>query len=207
MHPALERDVRVRNRSGQDLAQSTKVERILGRHPSATLHYVLQLLEDSVLEDRIDHQDEGGEDAREQCPGTFLAEEIPQGLERRTGLLGTRARQSLLGFILPRCHPRVDDPDRVREEDCCTSRKCASDHGLNGRELLRGTTRLYGCLLKGGSGPFVPVVVYKVGHTDAKQGGLKACIESANSLPLDNAANGIQRRRLGALRLDLRPSR
>jgi hypothetical protein len=47
------------------------------------------------------------------------------------------------------------------------------------------------------------VVVDKICDADAEEGRVKACVEARDALALDDAARGIERRRLGALRFDL----
>ena len=47
------------------------------------------------------------------------------------------------------------------------------------------------------------VVVDKVCDADAEEGRVEAGVEACDALALDDAARGIERRRLGALRFDL----
>lgn len=63
MRSALDGDVWVGEAGGQDFSQCAQVERILRRHTPAALHYIFQLLENSVLQNWVDHQDQRREDA------------------------------------------------------------------------------------------------------------------------------------------------
>ncbi len=62
-------------------------------------------------------------------------------------------------------------------------------------------------LFEPGSCPFVPVVVYEIRNTDAKERRIKPGIESCYPFPLDDALDGIEEAGVGALSLNLRTSR
>lgn len=47
------------------------------------------------------------------------------------------------------------------------------------------------------------VVVHKVGNRNAKDGAVKPRVQAGDALARDDAARGVQHRRVGALRLDL----
>lgn len=159
VHPALDSNVRVGDAGSQQLAQRTKVERILGCDPPPLLQHLLQLLEDGVLQDRVDDQDQRRHDASEQARGALIADEGEERAKRRWRLLrGCRcARERLVGgFGFARRHARVDDPDGVGHEDGCAAGEGACHHGLDRGELGGGATGFERSLLEEGAGPFVP---------------------------------------------------
>lgn len=87
---------------------------------------------------------------------------------RRLDLGGTRQR--ILGFVLSGGHAGVDDPYGIRDDDGGTTGDGAGNHALDGGKLLGGAAGLDGGRLEKGTGPFVPVVVDKVGDGNAEQG-------------------------------------
>lgn len=129
MHPALDGDVRVCDTRRQQLAQCTKHKDIPRRNFPPFLEHVFQLLEDRVLQDGIDDEDEGGEDACEERLRALGAEEVVEGGEGGSGLFwcgkgGGVGEGSFLvrrGFLLASCHPCIYDPDGVREEHGCAA--------------------------------------------------------------------------------------
>lgn len=117
VHPALDGDVRVRDARGEQLAQGTEVEGVLGCDTPLLLQEVLHLLEHGVLQDGVDDQHQGRSNTGKEAQGTLLANQSKQSSECGGRLDGRRARQDLLiGLILAGRHACVDDPDGVGEE-------------------------------------------------------------------------------------------
>lgn len=160
MHPALDSDVGVGDAGGQQLAQSTKVESILGCDSSPLLQHLLQLLEHGVLEDRVDDQDQRRHDTSEQARGALITDEGEERAKRRWRFLrgcGCARERLVGGFGFARRHARVDDPDGVGHEDGCAAGEGAGHHGLDRGELGGGATGFERSLLEEGAGPFVPL--------------------------------------------------
>lgn len=204
MHARLHRDVWVCDARREQLAQRAKVEGVGGRDAAALRKTVFELLEYGVLQDGVDDEDKRGHDAGEKAGRTLVLEQREQRAERRRRFCGLRARQrGLVAVRLTRRHARVDDPDRVRDEDRCGARKGACHHRLDGCEFLGGAAGLERRFLEEGTRPFVPVVIDKVCDANAEEGGLEACVEPGDALALDDAAGSIEGRRLRTLRFDL----
>lgn len=75
VHPALDGDVRISNRCRQELAERAEKESVPRHDPSPFLYGILQLLEDGVLEDWINHQDQRRQDTGKERRQSFLAEQ------------------------------------------------------------------------------------------------------------------------------------
>lgn len=206
MHPALDRDVRIGNGSGKQLAKGTEVEGIGGSNPSSPLNDVLQLLEEGVLQDGVDDQDQRWEHTREESLGTLLLKEVNQRGPSGLLLLICGAGETLLRIALARSHAGVDDPDGVGEEHGCAACECTRNHRLDGGKLLGGASGLDSSLFESRARPLVPVIVDKVGHADAEKRGFQTRVESTDTLTLYNVADRIDGRALGALGLDLSAS-
>ena len=203
MHPALDRDVRVRDGSGKELAKRTEVEGIGGSNPSSPLNRVLQLLEKGVLKNGVDNQDQRREHTGEESLGTLLLKKVDQGRPSGLWLLGLGAREALFSLVLARRHAGVHDPDGVGDEHGSAARNSAGDHGLSGSELFRSASGFLSSLLESRARPLVPVVVDEVGHADAEKGGFQPGIQTAQTLALNDMADRIDSRALSALRFDL----
>ena len=117
MHPALDRDVWVCDRCGKQLANGTEVEGILRCYPSSPFDNVLQLLEEGVLQDRIDHQDESRKYTGEEGPNTLLLDDIYQCSQSGLGFFRRGSGERLLRFGFAGSHAGVYDPDRVGDQD------------------------------------------------------------------------------------------
>lgn len=103
------------------------------------------------------------------------------------------------------CHPCIDNPYWVRNEDSGAAGDSSSNHRLDGGELF-GCARATNCrTFEEGAGPLVPVVIDKIGNAYAEKGAIKARVETCHALSLDDAANGIMNSRLSALGFDLCP--
>ena len=208
MHLALDRDVRVGDAGGEELAEGAEHEGDGGRDAAPLLDRVLHLLKQGVLQDRVDDEHQGGHDAREEGLGPLRLEQVQEGADggRLLGL-GGAARESrggvVLGGRLAGGHARVDDPDGVGQDDGGGAGDGAGDHALDRGQLLGGAAGLDGGGLEEGAGPLVPVVVDKVGDADAEQGRREARVEARDALARDDLLDGGQEGRLGALRLDL----
>ena len=203
MHPALDRDVRVGDGSGKQLAKCTEVEGIGGSNPSSPLNRILQLLEKGVLKNGVDNQDQRREHTSEESLGTLLLEKVDQGRPSGLRLLGLGAWEALFILVLARRHAGVHDPDGVGDEHGSATRNSTGNHGLSGSKLFRGASGFLSGLLESRARPLVPVVVDKVGHTDAEKGGFQSGIQSAQTLALNDVADRINCGTLGALRFDL----
>lgn len=190
MHPRLDRDVRVGDAGGDQLAQRAEQEGDEGRDAPLLLQHVLQLLEDRVLQDGIDDEDERRHDAREQRLRPLLLEQRGQRADGARRLRCRRAWQRRPRVrALPRRHARVDDPDRVGEEHRRGAGDGAGHHGLEGCELC-GAAGLAAGGLEGGARPLVPVVVDEVGDADAEEGGVEAGVEAGGALAVEDRFDG-----------------
>ncbi|KAL8767418.1 MAG: hypothetical protein Q9194_005997 [Teloschistes cf. exilis] len=83
MHAALDRNIRVRDAGSEEFPDGPQEEGIARGDPTAAafLEYVLQLLEDGVLQDRVYDEYERGQHAGEEGGGAFSAEEGEEGGE------------------------------------------------------------------------------------------------------------------------------
>ena len=141
MRARLDRDVRVCNAGGGQLAQGAEQEAVGGSHLATLLEHLLQLLEDGVLQDRVDDQDERGQHAGEQASGTILADDLEEGRESVGLALLLRCHLAVLGgkerlarLFLACGHASVDDPDGVGDEDGGGTGESARGHGLESAE-------------------------------------------------------------------------
>lgn len=216
MHLAFHRNIGVCDRRSEQLADGAEEEGHGGRDVAlaAGLGHVLHLLEEGVLQDGVDDEDEGGDDAAEQGAGPFLPQQRHEradgggrlGLPRH-GLRAAALDDELLRRLerLPaRGHARVDYPDRVRQDHGRGPRQRARHHRLHRRQLLRRPPGLGRRRLEEGACPLVPVVVDEVGHTDAEHGAVEPRVQARHALARDDALHGRQEGRLGSFRLDLR---
>lgn len=210
VHLALDGDIRICHRCGKELAHCTQEEGDSGRHFSTLLHVVLHLLKESVLKDRVHDQNESWENASEKSLGALIPEERKQCSQggRRLGALAAIAGFDigLLG-LCARGDARVNHPDWVGDDDGRRSRNSASNHGLNGRELLVSPAGGGSSLLEESAGPFVPVIVYEVRDADAEERRVDARIETRNTLTGDDLLNGIDKLALGLFGFDLSSGR
>ena len=160
MHPALHRDIRVRDTGREQLTQRTHVKRVLGRNPPLALQHVLHLLKHGVLQDGVDNEDQRRRNTSEQAQRALLADQREQRGKRAGSFGGRRAREDLLvGLGLAGRHARVDDPDGVCEEHGCRAGDGAGNHGLDGGELAGGAAGLERGFFEEGASPFVPWAV------------------------------------------------
>jgi len=74
MHPALHRNIRIRNPRRQQLAHRPQKEHIQRLHLPSFLEDILQLLEDRILQYRIHNQHQRRQHTREQSRGTLVSE-------------------------------------------------------------------------------------------------------------------------------------
>lgn len=166
MRPALDRDVRIRQARRGQLAQRAEQEGVARadrRRLAPPLQRVLQLLEDGVLQDRVDDEDQGRQHAREERAEAFVPEQGAQGVEGGGAPFPRGAGAGEAFFVrwgrrrgLAGRHARVDDPDGVCGDDGGGAGDGAGDHGLEGGELFGGAACALGGALEEGAGPFVP---------------------------------------------------
>jgi hypothetical protein len=134
----LDRDVRVRDARGGQLAEGSEQEAVGCGHLATLLEHLLQLLEDGVLQDRVDDQDECGQHAGEQTSRTVLADDLEEG--RQSAWLASLLHfhvadlDGLFGLGLAGGHAGVDDPDRVGDEHGGRAGESTRGHGLEGAE-------------------------------------------------------------------------
>lgn len=218
VHLALDGDVRVGYRRGEQLADGAEDEGDGWGDvvPAPPLVRVLHLLEQGVLQDGVDDQHERGHDAAEERLRAFVAQQGHQGAEgSRLFILLLRAGATSGGLTLDlvldlapaRGHAGVDDPDGVREDDGGGAGEGAGDHGLDRGQLLAGAAGAGGGGLEEAARPLVPVVVDEVGDADAEDGAVEPRVQARHALARDDLPHGGQERRLGSLRLDLRAGR
>ena len=207
MHATLDGDVRVRNARRKQLAQSTKVETIRRRHPTLLLQNLLQLLEEGILQDRVDNEHESGYDARKETREALIPdnrqERANSGRLRGFGLLLRTLSGISISLSFARRHARVDDPDRVCNKHGSATCQRARDHALDGRELAARAAGFDRRLLEPCSGPLVPVVVDKVGQADTEERAVETCIETWDTLTLDDAPGSCEGAGLRAFGLNL----
>jgi hypothetical protein len=163
------------------------------------------LLEESVLENRVDNEDKSRDDTREKSLRTLVLEEQQQSADGAgsLGRLRLAGLEILLLLLLACSDSGVDDPDRVGDDDGGRTSDRTSNHGFNGRELGASATSLGSSLLEETASPFVPVVVDKVGDADAEEGRVNTGVETRDTLAGDDVANSLAELALGLLRLDL----
>lgn len=134
MHPALHRDIRIGNPCCHQLPNCAKEKHIAGQNSATSLlQNIFQLLENRILQNRVDDEDERGENTGEERCGTFFSEEGKEGrdgggLARRLsgrGRIGGGGRGSS-------GHARVNHPNRVCDEDRSAAGQGASDHRFKG---------------------------------------------------------------------------
>lgn len=211
MHLRLDRDVRVGDASGEELAEGAEHKGDAGRDAALLLNHVLHLLEQGVLQDGVDDEDEGGDDAAEEGLGPLLLEQGQQGADGGRAALalgaGLAGALLLLDVALARRHARVDDPDGVGQDDGGGAGEGAGHHGLERRQLGARAAGLLRRLLEEGPRPLVPVVVDEVGHADAEHGRVQAGVQARHALARDDAPHRRQEGRLAPGRLDLRARR
>ena len=125
MGTGLDGDVWVGDASSSKLAQSSEQEAVSGGHLPAPLQHLLQLLEDSVLEDGVDDQDQSGQHAGEEACRTILADDLEErGQSVGCTLLLSNSRDltllcwqdRLARLRLARSHAGVDNPDGVSDQ-------------------------------------------------------------------------------------------
>ena len=84
MHTRFHRDIRIRDRRGEQFPHRAEKEGIAwgdGTTAAPGGEEVPQTLEDGVLQDGVYDEDEGGQNAGEEGGGTFFAEEGEEGAE------------------------------------------------------------------------------------------------------------------------------
>jgi hypothetical protein len=205
VHLRLDGDVRVGDGSSKQLAEGTEEEGDSRSYLATLLNCVLELLEESVLKDRVDNEDKSWDDTREESLRTLVLEEQQQSADGAgsLGRLRLAGLDILLLLLLASSDSSVDDPDRVGDDDGGRTSDSTSDHGLNGGELGASATSLGSSLLEETAGPFVPVVVNKVGDADAEEGRVNTGVETRDTLTGDDVANSLTELALGLLGLDL----
>jgi hypothetical protein len=200
MHTALDRDVWVGDARGKQLPERTQQESHSGCYPLLLLQDVLQLLEDSILQDGVDHQHQSRHYTRKQRLRPLLLNER----QRRPHRAWRFSRHPIsIHSLLPRRHPRINHPNRIRKQHRRAPRNRARNHRLNRRKPARSASGLDRALLEGRARPFVPVVVDEVGHADTEESGVEAGVETGYAFAGDDAADGIEEVGVGALGFDL----
>lgn len=205
---ALDSNVRVRDARREQLAQRTEVKTIGRGDAPALLDHALQLLEDGVLQDRVDDEHERRQHASEQSSRALITDDGEQGRDGARGSallrLALVARQhGLVALRFASRHARVDDPDGVRHHNGRAAGDGASSHGLQRRQFPTWAVGGHGRFEEPRPGPFVPVVVDEVGHCDAEEGAVQASVETGDSLARHDALGCGQGARFGFLGLDL----
>ena len=165
------------------------------------------------MQDRVYDENKGGEHAREESGWALGTEECHEGGDRRwflrfttrrrgrsrerrraTARRGRRRRSSSSAGS----HAGIDNPDRIRDEDCSGACDGACEDGVEGGEG-RGAAGAE----EGRSRGLVPVVVDEVGDGDAEEGGVEARVEAGDAFALDDAPDGVVGCGLGPFGLDL----
>lgn len=205
VHLALDRDVGVCHRGGKQLAQCAQEEGNGGGDLPLLLQRVLHLLEERILKNGVDDQDQCRNDTREQGLGALVLEERHEHGDgaRVLGRLHARFNVWLLVVLLARRDASVHHPDRVGDNDGRRAGDGASNHRLDGGELLARPTGLGRRFLEEGASPFVPVVVYEVGDTDAEESGVDARVQAGDAFACNDLLDCVEELALGLLRLDL----
>ena len=206
VHLRLDSDVRVGNRSSKQLAQGTKEEGNSRSHLATLLNRVLELLEQSVLKNGVDDEDKSWDDTSEKGLGTLVLEKQQQSADG-AGSLGRLGRLAclniLLLLLLASSDSGVDNPDGVGDDNGSGASNGTGDHRLNGSELGASATSLSSGFLEERAGPFVPVVVDKVGNADAEEGRVNTGVKTRDTLASDDVTNSLAEIALGLLGLDL----
>lgn len=209
MSSRLDSDVRVSDGGGCELAQSTEVEAVLGCDTTTLLNRLFQLLENGVLEDRVDDQHKSWQHTREESHEALILDDSQKRADGAGAeLLGLCSllggKSTLVALVLAGCHASVDDPDGVGDEHGCASSNRTSDHALQCAELASvGTVGSLCSLDESSTGPFVPVVVDKVGNTDAEKSRLETCVKTADTFASDDFASCCKHVGVGFLGFDL----
>jgi hypothetical protein len=206
VHLGLDGDVWVGDRSSEQLAQSAEEEGDSGSHLATLLYCVLQLLEQSVLKNGVDDEYKSWDDTSEESLRTLVLEEQQQSADGAGGLgrLGRLASLDvLLLLLLTGGDSGVDNPNGVGDDNGSGASNGTSNHRLNGGELGASATSLGSGLLEETAGPFVPVVVDKVGNADAEEGRVNAGVKTRDTLTGDDVSNSLAEFALCLLGLDL----
>lgn len=205
MHLTLDSDVGVRDRGCEEFSQGAEEEGDGGCHLSPLLDVVLHLLEEGVLEDGVDDEDQGRDDAGEEGLGTLVPEQGHEGAHGGGGPCPRpKARLDVgLCVLLARGDPGVDDPDGVGDDDGGGAGKGSGHHGLDGSELLAGAAGRLGGRFEKGARPLVPVVVDEVCDADAEEGRVDARVQAGDALAGNDSLNGGDEARVGLFGLDL----
>lgn len=206
MHPALDRNIRVRNTRSKQLAQSPEQKDHERCNASLLLNQIFELLEYGVLQNRVDDQHQSRHDTSKQCRRPLLPHQGKKCANCSRSLLSLLATQQRLVALLvplPGCHACVDNPYRIGKENCCAAGKRAGHHALSGRQALGSSAGGNGSFLEECAGPFVPVIVDEIGDGDAEEGGVETGIETSDALALDDVSDGIEEVGVGAFAFDL----
>ena len=133
MHPAFYRDIRISDAGRQELSDRTEEEDVTRQDLPPLLEGIFQLLEYRILQYRINNEHQSGEDPSEKSSRAFV---LKQRLQSGQG----RRRSSSLGIVwkveggFSGCHPGIDDPNRIRDEDGGAASDRAGNHRLERRE-------------------------------------------------------------------------
>lgn len=157
----LDRDVRVGDAGGGQLAEGAEQEAVAGCDFASLLQHLLQLLEDGVLQDGVDDEHERGQHAGEEARGPVFAHDFEEGRERVGGALLLRGwgggfaffggQERFGGLFFARGHACVDDPDGVRDQHGGGAGDGARGHGLE-----RAEARFLHRAGEVGTGEFIP---------------------------------------------------
>lgn len=155
----LDGDVRVRDRSSSELAKSSQQEAISRADFSTFLKSLLELLEDGILEDRVDDQHQSRQNTCKQPGEAVFPDDLCQSRDCAGGfglpwLLALFGGESLGGLVLAGSHAGVYDPDRIGKHDCCGTSESSGCHGLERAQLLLASRSL-----EKGAGELVPYTV------------------------------------------------
>lgn len=137
----LNGDVRVGDAGGSELSESAEQEAVACGDLPALLEHLLELLEDGVLQDRVDDQHESRQDTGEETRDAVFTDNLKEGRERvgRFLLLGRSGslalfggEDGLAGLLLACRHAGVDHPDGVGDKHSSRASDGAGSHGLEG---------------------------------------------------------------------------
>lgn len=164
MHPALHRNIRIRDPRRQQLPHRPQEEHIQRLHLPPSLQHIPQLLEDRILQYRVHNQHQRRQHARKQCRGAFVSKKREEGPDCSWLFRGGRGLECGEFFFVggggeggrTGGHARIDDPDGVRDEHGGGAGEGAGEHGLEGCELFGGAGGADGGALEEGAGVFVP---------------------------------------------------